>query len=220
VVEHWTTKHKISCLNPRLAPTRPSGPPSNGRCAHMVVFPLFSLILLFEHLVKMWAKRLMPMPSVSRLCLRLWQWWLSPTATPISPFGSTQGFTLCLETCPCTEKQTNKNMASLGCHVQISTEVAAWCDVLQLTVCNYDPDVISITEPWLLHLSLIWSPYCYIDRDLIEKVQWRCTQMIPVLHHLSYNERLIKTGLWSLENRRVRSELTEVFKKYFWFVHC
>jgi len=38
-------------------------------------------------------------------------------------------------------------------------------------VCNYDPDVISITEPWLLHLSLIWSPYCYIDKDLIEKVQ-------------------------------------------------
>jgi len=36
--------------------------------------------------------------------------------------------------------------------------------------------------------------------------------MIPDIRHLPYKVRLSKLGLWTLEDRRVRSDLVEVFK--------
>jgi len=36
--------------------------------------------------------------------------------------------------------------------------------------------------------------------------------MIPHLRHLPYEERLAKLRLWSLEDRRIRSDLLEVYK--------
>ena len=36
--------------------------------------------------------------------------------------------------------------------------------------------------------------------------------MIPSLRYLPYETRLQKLGLWTLENRRVRADLIEVYK--------
>jgi len=36
--------------------------------------------------------------------------------------------------------------------------------------------------------------------------------MIPSVRNLPYEVRLEKLGLWSLENRRVRADLIEVYK--------
>jgi len=36
--------------------------------------------------------------------------------------------------------------------------------------------------------------------------------MTPHLRHLSYEERLAKLRLWSLEDKRIRSDLLEVYK--------
>jgi len=36
--------------------------------------------------------------------------------------------------------------------------------------------------------------------------------MIPSLRNLPYETRLQKLGLWTLENRRVRADLIEVYK--------
>ena len=41
---------------------------------------------------------------------------------------------------------------------------------------------------------------------------WRFTRMIPPVRNLPYEVRLKKLGLWSLEDRRVRADLIEVFK--------
>ena len=36
--------------------------------------------------------------------------------------------------------------------------------------------------------------------------------MIPSIRKFSYEDRLIKLGLWSLEDRRIRADLVEVYK--------
>ena len=47
---------------------------------------------------------------------------------------------------------------------------------------------------------------------MLEKVQRRATKMISKLKDLSYEQRLSKLGLVSLEKRRVRGDLIQVFK--------
>ena len=49
------------------------------------------------------------------------------------------------------------------------------------------------------------------DKELLER-QRRFTQLIPELKELFYPERLDKLNLWSLEERRVRDDLIEVYK--------
>ena len=48
--------------------------------------------------------------------------------------------------------------------------------------------------------------------NALEGVQSRFTRMLPGMEHLSYKERLDRLGLFSLEQRRLRDGLTEVFK--------
>jgi len=47
---------------------------------------------------------------------------------------------------------------------------------------------------------------------MIERVQNRFTRMVPGFSQLSYRDRLDRLGLWSLEERRNRADLIEVFK--------
>ena len=57
-----------------------------------------------------------------------------------------------------------------------------------------------------------WSPNYRKDINKLERVQRRFTRMLPGFRHLSYRERLNKLGLYSLERRRLRGDLIEVFK--------
>ena len=50
------------------------------------------------------------------------------------------------------------------------------------------------------------------DEELLEKVQRRFTKMIKGMKGKSHEERLQKLNLWSLEERRNRQDLMEVFK--------
>ena len=70
----------------------------------------------------------------------------------------------------------------------------------------------ALVIPHLEYCSLVWSPYLKKDILSIEKVQQRMTQMIPSISVLTYEERLKRKGLISLENRRLRADLLEVFK--------
>ena len=47
---------------------------------------------------------------------------------------------------------------------------------------------------------------------MLEKVQHRFTRMFPHLKNLPYEDRLSELGLWSLEERRNRADIIEVFK--------
>jgi len=57
-----------------------------------------------------------------------------------------------------------------------------------------------------------WSPYYKKDKELIGKDQRRFTKMIANINRLSYEDRLQSLKLWSLEERRNRQDLIEVFK--------
>ena len=57
-----------------------------------------------------------------------------------------------------------------------------------------------------------WSPHYQKDVGALERVQKRFTKMLPGMEGINYEERLEKLGLFSLERRRLRGDLIEVYK--------
>ena len=85
------------------------------------------------------------------------------------------------------------------------------------TVCYKTKNVIlqlykSLVRPHLEYCVQAWRPYLKKDINLIEKVQRRATRMIPALHKMPYELRLKELKLTTLETRRLRGDLIEVFK--------
>jgi len=82
-------------------------------------------------------------------------------------------------------------------------------DVVNL-LCFYK----SLIRPRLEFCRAAWSPHYmkYRYKVLVEKVQRRFTKMIPHLKNIPFEERLATLKLWSLDDRRVRADLIEVFK--------
>ena len=70
----------------------------------------------------------------------------------------------------------------------------------------------SLVRPHLEYGNVVWHP-CYLrDIELIESVQHRATRMIPGMSKLSYEERLRKMDLPTLEYRRKRGDAIEAYK--------
>jgi len=70
----------------------------------------------------------------------------------------------------------------------------------------------SMVRPHLENCSVVWSPHYTKDKVLLERVQHRFTRMFDDLKELPYEDRLRKLGLWSLEERRNRADLIEIYK--------
>jgi len=70
----------------------------------------------------------------------------------------------------------------------------------------------SLVRPHLEYCTIASSPHYITDKELLERVQRRFSRMIRELKALSYPERLSRLNLWSLEERRVRADLLEVYK--------
>ena len=70
----------------------------------------------------------------------------------------------------------------------------------------------SVVRPHLEYASSVWSPMFKKDKILIENVQRRATRLVKCLKQLSYEDRLKTLGLPSLEYRRERSDMIQVYK--------
>ena len=70
----------------------------------------------------------------------------------------------------------------------------------------------AIVRPHLEYASVVWSPLYKKDRIQIENVQRRATRLVPSLKGLNYSERLKRLGLPTLEYRRDRADMVEVYK--------
>ena len=82
--------------------------------------------------------------------------------------------------------------------------------------CYLDPPSIrkvytSLVRPHLEYANVIWNPYLKKDKDVLEKVQRRATKMFS-LKNKSYAQRLKNLKLMTLEERRTRGDLIQMFK--------
>ena len=67
-------------------------------------------------------------------------------------------------------------------------------------------------RPHLEYCIQFWSPTNVKDADMLEWVQKRAIKMIPSLRKLSYEQKLKRLGIFSIRCRRLRGDMTEVFK--------
>ena len=74
------------------------------------------------------------------------------------------------------------------------------------------PLYIALVRPLLEYCCSIWSPHLVKDVVAIEKVQRSFTRLFPELRGLPYESRLISLRLHSLQFRRIRTDLIELFK--------
>ena len=70
----------------------------------------------------------------------------------------------------------------------------------------------ALVRPHLEYATCIWSPHLKYNIDAVERVQRRATKMIPSIKDLSYTDRLKKLKLETLEYRRKRADLLEVYR--------
>ena len=70
----------------------------------------------------------------------------------------------------------------------------------------------SLIRPHLEYSSPVWSPSNIGDQKFIENVQRRATKLIPSISELPYPQRLKRLGLPSLQYRRLRADVIQVYK--------
>ena len=67
---------------------------------------------------------------------------------------------------------------------------------------GFTPHYNTYMRLYLKHCVQVWAPYNARAINCLERVQMRATRLVSGLKHLSYEERLERMGLFSLEHRR------------------
>ena len=70
----------------------------------------------------------------------------------------------------------------------------------------------ALVRPHLEYSIQAWRPHLQKDIDILEKVQRRFTRLISECKGLSYEHRLKILNITTLETRRLRADLLEVYK--------
>ena len=89
--------------------------------------------------------------------------------------------------------------------------------MLKKTFYSGDPSLwrnldVSLVGPQLEYAVQAWNPYLEKDIMKIERVQIRASKIPKGLSNLSYDERLKILNITSLEDKRVRDDLIEMYK--------
>ena len=116
----------------------------------------------------------------------------------------------------------------LGVIVQNNLQVSEQCSkvvktancvlgMISRTFQNKSKEIIiplhkSLVRPHREYCVQAWRPHLIKDIKLIENVQHGATRMIPELHGQTYEQRLNVVNLTTLETRRLREDLIEMFK--------
>ena len=70
----------------------------------------------------------------------------------------------------------------------------------------------SLIRPHLEYCVQAWRPYLKQDVNMLEKVQHQATRLVFGFEKLTYEARSDRLGLTTLEDRRLRGDMIQVFK--------
>ena len=102
-----------------------------------------------------------------------------------------------------SSRAASKANAILGMlkHTFMSRDVELWASLYRTYI-----------RPHLEFANSAWSPFLRRDITVLEKVQRRATRLPKRLKGVEYGERLERMGLTTLEMRRQRGDLIQIFK--------
>ena len=80
------------------------------------------------------------------------------------------------------------------------------------SIANLLPLYKALVRPHIEYCVQAWRPYYQKDVDNLEKIQRRATRMMEEVRGMDYEEQLRQTSLVTLEARRTRADIIEVFK--------
>ena len=89
--------------------------------------------------------------------------------------------------------------------------------MIKRTFHNFSKEIIvklykCFVRPHLEYAVQAWRPHLRKDIELLEGVQRRATRMVVDIKGMGYEERLKLLGLTTLETRRTRGDLIEVYR--------
>ena len=89
--------------------------------------------------------------------------------------------------------------------------------IIKRTFTEIDKDIFTILyktliRPYLEYATTVWSPFLKKDIFILENTQRRATKIVKGMYYTPYEERLIILGLPTLQYRRKRNDLVQVYK--------